>query len=90
MHYTAHSLCRGIAVAIRTEASATVFNAAGVHINTLGGVFPVNGSVAHFHSSFDVLQLINTFTPASVPGQQLPLGRAGFHGMGGVCRAMGC
>ncbi len=92
VHYTGHSLGGGIAaaVAIRSGVSATVFNAAGVHINTLGGVLPANGSVVHFHSSFDVLQLVNTFSPASVPGRQVPLGAAGFHGMGGVCRAVGC
>lgn len=92
VHFTGHSLGGGIAAAaaVRTGASATVFNAAGVHINTLNGVSPANGSVVHFHSSYDVLQLTNTFTPASVPGQQVPLGRAGFHGMGGICRAMGC
>ena len=92
MHFTEHSLGGGIAsaAAIVTSSSATVFNAAGVHINTLGGVSPTNGSVVHFHSSYDVLHLFNALTPASVPGQQVPLGRAGFHGMGGICRAMGC
>ena len=67
-----------------------MFNAAGVHNNTLNGISRSNGSVTHFRSSFDVLQVGNALTPASVPGEQVSLGRAGLHGMGGVCRAVGC
>ncbi len=76
--------------AIVTGRSATVFNAAGVHSNTLNGISRSNGSVVHFRSSFDVLQPINALSPASVPGQQISLGAAGLHGMGSMCRAMGC
>ena len=92
IHFTGHSLGGGIAsvAAIWTGGSATVFNAAGVHANTLGGYAPSRGSVTHFHSSFDVLRLGNAFTPVSVPGARVSLGAAGLHGMGGVCRAMGC
>ena len=45
--------------------------------------------MVHFRSSFDIVQPLNALTPASVPGQQVSLGVAGFHGTGGVCSAMG-
>lgn len=92
VHFVGHSLGGGLAAAsaIMTGGSATVFNAAAVHSNTVGGLSPVPGSITHFHSSFDVLQPINALTPARVYGEQVPLGMAGFHSMGGVCRAMGC
>lgn len=92
VHFTGHSLGGGIAsaAAIVTGNGATVFNAAGVHNNTLNGIRRSNGAVTHFRSSFDVLQPINALTPSSVPGQQISIGPAGLHGMGGVCRAMGC
>ncbi len=92
VHFTGHSLGGGIAsaAAIVTGGSATIFNAAGVHNNTLRGYSPSNGSVSYYYSSFDVLRLGNAITPASVPGQHISLGAAGLHGMGGVCRAMGC
>lgn len=92
VQFTGHSLGGGIAsaAAIVTGNSATVFNAAGVHSNTLNGMSRANGSVTHFRSSFDVLQPINMLSPASVPGHQISLGAAGLHGMGSVCKAMGC
>jgi pimeloyl-ACP methyl ester carboxylesterase len=92
VHFVGHSLGGGLAAAsaISTGGSATIFNAAGVHSNTVGGVLPASGSITHFHSSLDVLQGINAVTLASVPGEQVPLGASGFHGMDGVCRAIGC
>ena len=92
VHFVGHSLGGGLAAAsaITTGGSATVFNAAGVHSNTVGGLSFDNGSVTHFKSSFDILQPINALTPARVPGEQVSLGAAGLHGMAGVCRAMGC
>jgi len=92
IHFTGHSLGGGIASAsaIVTGGSATVFNAAGVHTNTLRGFAPSNGSVNYIYSSFDVLRLGNMVTPARVPGERIPLGGAGLHGMRGVCRDMGC
>lgn len=92
VHFTGHSLGGGIAsaAAIVTGGSATIFNAAGVHSNTLRGYSPSNGSVTYYYSSFDVLRLGNALTPASVPGQHISLGAAGLHDMGSVCRAMGC
>lgn len=92
VHFTGHSLGGGIAAAaaIVTGGNATIFNAAGVHSNTLRGYAPSNGSVTYYYSSFDVLRIGNALTPARVPGEHISLGAAGFHGMGGVCRAMGC
>ena len=92
IHFTGHSLGGGIAsaAAIVTGGNATVFNADGVHDNTLNGHSRSNGSVTHYSSSFDVLQVGNALTPASVPGKQISLGAAGLHGMGGVCAAMSC
>ncbi|MEX2498982.1 MAG: RHS repeat-associated core domain-containing protein, partial [Wenzhouxiangellaceae bacterium] len=92
VHFVGHSLGGGLAAAsaIVTGGSATVFNAAGVHRNTVGGLVPTPGSITHFRSSFDILQPANALTPARIHGQQVSLGVAGWHPMGGVCRAMGC
>ena len=80
------------AAAAVTGRSATVFNAAGVHVNTVAayGASLSNASVRHYYSSFDLLRIGNAFTPARVPRQQIPLGSAGLHGMGSVCGAVGC
>jgi RHS repeat-associated protein len=92
LSFTGHSLGGGIAAAaaIRNGGSATVFNAAGVHSNTLGGVSLSNGSVRYMYSSNDALRVLNRMTPSSVPGQHVNLGGAGLHGMGGMCEVMGC
>jgi len=92
LRFTGHSLGGGLAAAaaIVTGGSATTFNAAGVHNNALRGFLRTNGTVRSYYSQFDVLRFGNAFTPASVPGQQISLGSAGFHGMSGVCNAMGC
>lgn len=89
--FTSHSLGGGIASAV-TGGSATVFNAAGVHANTVAayGASLSGASVRYYYSSFDVLRIGNALSPASVPGQGISLGAAGFHGIGGVCNAMGC
>lgn len=91
IYFTGHSLGGGIvsAAAIWTGGNATVFNAAGVHVSTLGGYAPSRGSVTYFYSSTDVLRLGNALTPVSVPGEHISLGVAGLHGMGGVCQVMG-
>ncbi len=91
IHFTGHSLGGGLAsaAAIRTGTSATVFNAAGVHNNSLGGVPRSAGDVTYYYSSHDALRLGNMLTPASVPGRHINLGNAGWHGMGGMCEAMG-
>jgi len=92
LRFTGHSLGGGLAsaAAIITGGSATTFNAAGVHSNTLRGFSRSNGTIRSYYSRFDVLRIGNALTPASVPGQRIPLGNAGFHGMSGVCNAMGC
>lgn len=91
IHFTGHSLGGGIAasVAIRTSSSATVFNAAGVHNNTLNNEPRNAGSIKYYYSSHDVLRLGNRLTPSSVPGRGINFGSAGLHGIGGVCRVMG-
>jgi len=48
-----------------------------------------NGSVTSYYSTLDVLRLGNALTPASVPGNQVSLGVAGFHGIGGIIKALG-
>ncbi len=57
---------------------------------TFDSAFPFSFSITHFRSSFDVLRIGNALTPARVPGTTVSLGAAGFHGMAGVCRAVGC
>ena len=92
IRFTGHSLGGGIAAAaaIHADGNARAFNAAGVHSNTLGDFSRSRGNVTHYYSSTDVLRAVNALTPVSVPGTQKSLGPAGFHGMRGVCRAMGC
>ncbi|NQZ09745.1 MAG: DUF2974 domain-containing protein, partial [Algicola sp.] len=92
LQFTGHSLGGGIAAAaaIRNGGSATVFNAAGVHNNTLNGAMRSNGSVRYLYSSHDGLRLFNMMTPASVPGVHINIGAAGPHMMGGMCDVMGC
>lgn len=92
IRFTGHSLGGGIAsaAAIITGGSATTFNAAGVHDNTLRGFARSNGSIRAYYGAFDMLRFGNAFTPASVAGQQISLGVAGLHGMDGVCQVAGC
>jgi hypothetical protein len=86
LRYTGHSLGGGLAaaVAIVNGGRANVYNAAGVHPNTLGGFSPSNGSVYYYFSDFDVLRYINYITPARVPGNHHSLGFAGYHGISRV------
>lgn len=49
-----------------------------------------NGSVRYLYSSNDALRVFNRMTPSTVPGQNINLGGAGLHGMGGMCKVMGC
>ena len=92
VHFVGHSLGGALAAAsaITTGGGATTFNAAGVHSNTVGGLTAAPGSITQFNSTFDVMQMGNALTPANARGSQISLGAAGVHGMGGVCRAMGC
>ncbi len=92
LRFTGHSLGGGIAAtaAILNGSSATVFNAAGVHANSLGDTAITNGSVRYMYSSNDALRIINLMTPTAVPGQHVNLGGAGLHGMGDMCAVMGC
>jgi len=93
VHFVGHSLGGGLAAAsaIMTGGRATTFNAAGVHPNTVGGLTSAPGSITQFNSSSDVMQAGNALTPgAYARGAQVSIGAAGWHPMGGVCRAMGC
>lgn len=89
--FTGHSLGGGLAsaAAIHTGGSATVFNAAGLHNNTLGPYQRTNGSITHYHSGYDAISAINAFTPSSVPGTQINLGHGSWHDMGSMCKIMG-
>lgn len=91
LRFAGHSLGGGIAsaAAIITGGSAYTFNAAGVHDNTLRGFDRSNGSVTSYYSTFDILRIGNALTPASVPGNRVSLGVAGFHGIDGVVKALG-
>jgi len=88
---TGHSLGGGLAsaAAIHTNSRAVVFNAAGVHNNTLGDFSRTRGSITHYHSGYDAISAINAFTLVSVPGAQMNLGHASWHDMGSMCRVMG-
>jgi hypothetical protein len=91
LRFTGHSLGGGIASAsaIITGGSANTFNPAAIHDNTLRGTNRSNGSIVSYYSTLDVLRIGNALAPASVPGNQVSLGVAGFHGIGGVIKALG-
>lgn len=88
LSFAGHSLGGGIAAAASavTGRAATVFNAAGVHANTVArfGAKLSNASVTYYYSSFDVLRIGNAITPARVPGQAISVGPAGPHNMQGL------
>ncbi len=93
--FTGHSLGGGIALAasVVTGGPAIVFNAAGVHENTVARYAgSLSGApVRYYYGSLDILRLGNALTPASVPGNQhISLGFAGLHTMSGICGAIGC
>ena len=90
LRFAGHSLGGGIAsaAAIVTGGSANIFNAAGVHNNTLRGFSRSHGSVNYHYSNFDVLRYANYLTPSRVPGNHISVGNAGFHGIGGVVDAL--
>ena len=92
IHFVGHSLGGGLAsaAAVWTGGDATVFNAAGLHSNTIGTHVASNANVTYFYSSVDVLRLGNALTPTRVPGNRVSVGVAGFHRMDSLCKAMGC
>jgi len=92
LSFVGHSLGGGLAAAASavTGRKATVFNAAGVHENTVAryGVKLSSSSVTYYYSDFDALRFLNAITPASVPGRRVSLGMAGFHQMDDIVDAM--
>ena len=88
--FTGHSLGGGLAsaAAIYTGGTGVVFNAAGLHNNTIGDFSRSRGNLTHYHSGYDAVSVVNAITPTSVPGAQFNLGDAGWHNMGGVCREL--
>lgn len=88
--FTGHSLGGGLAsaAAIHTGGTATVFNAAGLHNNTLGDYKRSRGNITHYYSGYDAISVINAVTPTSVPGTQINMGHGGWHGMGSMCIVM--
>src|SRR5690606_29634930 len=89
VHFAGFSLGGGLAAAaaIRTGGSATIFNPAGVHSNTISGYDPRAATIRSYHSSFDMLRVGNALTPAQVYGQRYSLGAAGLHSSRGYCEA---
>lgn len=90
VRFVGHSLGGGLATAAAytTGGRATVFNAAGVHANTIrgSGYSPI---ITHYYSGYDGIQALNSLSPISVPGRQVNLGHAGAHGMGSMCTRAG-
>lgn len=89
--FTGHSLGGGLAsaAAIYTGGNGVVFNAAGLHNNTLGDLNPNRGNITHYYSGYDAISVINAMTPASVPGTQINMGHGSWHDMGSMCKVMG-
>ena len=94
LHFVGHSLGGGLAPAMAAATGLygdyTVFNAAGLHPRTVGREAFDRLHGTHFYSSMDVLQPVNALLGTPVPGTQISLGKAGFHGMTGVCWGMRC
>lgn len=84
--FTGHSLGGGLAsaAAIYTGGTASVFNAAGLHDNTIGDFSRNRGSITHYYSGYDAISAVSAFTPTSVPGTQVNLG----HDMGSMCQVL--
>ena len=83
------------AAAIATGGHATVFNAAGLHSNTVARYGSQEGSsITHYHSGFDVLQGVNSLLGLGFPADTytpVSLGAAGWHGLRSSCRPLeGC
>ena len=87
VHYIGHSLGGGLAAtaSIAGGGSATIFNAAG--LSPLN--FNDDNDITHVVSNADLLQLVNSLTPVQVPGDTVPAGVAGIHGIGAMCGATG-
>ena len=92
LRFTGHSLGGGLASAasVVTGLRATTFNAAGLHSNTVArygsSLTNSSGLIRAYYSSFDVLSLIQDYSPlANAAGQRIPLGTAGYHGLRGFC-----
>ncbi|WP_445362293.1 hypothetical protein ACJJIQ_14585 [Microbulbifer sp. ANSA003] len=82
--YIGHSLGGGLQasglIATQSKNKGIMFNAAGVHPNTVDRRTPREGQITHFTSSWDVLQPVNKFlTPVDVFGDQISIGKAGIH-----------
>lgn len=96
IHFTGHSLGGGLAMAMAAHtgnySAFTVFNSAGIHLNTAGGpaILAEMQKGRHIHSMWDPLQLVNSFTPGTVPGTRIRVsGRAG-HSLAALCRILQC
>ncbi|WP_444925668.1 hypothetical protein ACJJI4_15005 [Microbulbifer sp. TRSA002] len=82
--YIGHSLGGGLItsglIANQSKNKGIMFNAAGVHPNTVDRRTPREGQITHFTSSWDVLQPVNKFLiPVDVFGDQISIGKAGIH-----------
>ena len=90
LRFVGHSLGGGLAAAAAytTGGRATLFNAAGLHANTISGS-RYNPQITHYYSGYDGIRVLNTISPVSMAGQQISLGHAGGHGMGAMCRRVG-
>lgn len=88
--YTGHSLGGGLAsaAAIYTGGSGVVFNAAGLHNNTIGNFSRNRGNITHYHSGYDAVSVVNAVTLTKVPGSQINLGHASWHDMGSMCKVL--
>ncbi|WP_444896391.1 hypothetical protein [Microbulbifer sp. SSSA005] len=82
--YIGHSLGGGLMtsglIANQSKNKGIMFNAAGVHPNTVDRRTPREGQITHFTSSSDVLQPANKFLlPVDVLGDQVSIGKGGIH-----------
>ena len=94
--FTGHSLGGGLAsgAAIMNNVSAVTFNAAGMNFDRgilKGKHDSANRLITAYYSSSDLLSVFQDFTPAipSAAGNRILVPYGGFHGIGGMCKAMG-
>ncbi|MBW2713802.1 MAG: RHS repeat-associated core domain-containing protein, partial [Deltaproteobacteria bacterium] len=97
LRFAGHSLGGGLAsaAAIVTGSRATVFNASGLHSNTVTrhgfSLSSGQGLINAYSSSYDILNVLQDVTPMpNVAGRRFQMGNAGWHSLTGVCGVSAC
>ncbi len=93
VHLVGHSLGGGLAAtaALNTGLTASIYNPAGLHMNTLKKSLRYN-DIQHYYSNTDALRYVNILmiNRGIMPiGNMNSLGYAGWHSMSDLCEVYG-